>query len=175
MNHRSIPPQLGPQPALSVLGESVGTCASSAFRATRLVACRPLSSPPRLRFARATLRRSGDPLPAAPRRFALRPPLAHGFRRPLRLRHTPPAPSLWGSLPRLCISLTPHPHVFRIRKKGGVAASLQGFKFTQSIRLPPCRECWNPTLSPLPSPADRRTAPTGYARPRPARQHHRDV
>ena len=116
-DHRSIPPQLGPQPALSVLGESVGTCASSAFRATRLVARRPLSSPPRLRFARATLRRFGDPLPAAPRRFALRPPLAHGFRRPLRLRHTPPAPSLWGSLPRLCNLPTAHPHIVRNEKR----------------------------------------------------------
>lgn len=55
------------------------------------------------------------------------------FRNLASVRHTPPAPALWGGLPRLCIPSTAHPHIVRNEKKGGVAASLRGY---QTATLP---------------------------------------
>ncbi len=119
MTHRSSPARAGTQPTLSVLRLGVGNPASSGFRASR-------------RSLRRNFHgfRSGAPLrgyapslsPFRSRLFALlRSPPSFGglFRNLASVRHTPPAPALCGSLPRLCISFTgAYPHVFRYKKRG---------------------------------------------------------
>lgn len=45
------------------------------------------------------------------------------FRNLASVRHTPPAPALWGGLPRLLHLSTTHPHAFQIRKRGTVSPS----------------------------------------------------
>lgn len=163
----------GPSQLFLSFASAVGAVASSAFRvfASLTYAVRSCSpSAPSLRlllrsvafgFTRyrlfASLRRSGF--------------LWLRFRRRPRVRHTPPAPTTVGESVRLCIISTAHPHVFLIRKKGGVSASLRGVIPTLPIRTSRFRECWNPTLSRPPSPGDRRSERSGCVRPRPVPQH----
>ena len=154
MNHRSSTPRSGTQPTLSVLRRSVGTSTSSAFRV----------------FASLTYAVS---LPAI--RFRSVAPASFGrrFRNLASVRHTPPAPALWGGLPRLCNLPTAHPHVSKYEKKGGVAASLRGYQIpTLPVRLPRFRVWKIPTRVQLPSPANRRSEPTEYGRLHLAQRHH---
>lgn len=151
-DHRSIPPQLGPQPALSVLGESVGTCASSAFRATRLVARRPLSPPsvPSLRLG-ATLRHFRRHAPGG---FStLRSPASFGSRIPTA--SPPPAHAartqlVGESATALHLSNTTPPHRLNTKKGDGFPSPSGCQTATLPTRLPRFRACWNPTLSRLP-------------------------
>lgn len=149
-DHRSIPPRLGSQPALSVL------CVRR--RSRRVV------SLPRLRFAhiRRPLMfavRSVAPLAATLRRFRLHPLPAIRFAPSLRLplatfpkASARPAHAArtnhCGGVCHGSASLHGTPPCFGRYEKGEASPPPLGdIKFTQSIRLPPCRECWNPTLS----------------------------
>lgn len=62
----------------------------------------------------------------------------------------------------------------RYEKGGRFPVPLRVLIPTLPIRAQRFRACWNPTTSRPRSPASRRTAPTGCARPRPERQLHRD-
>lgn len=143
----------GPSQLFLSFASAVGAVASSAFRvfASLTYAVRSCSpSAPSLRlllrsvafgFTRyrlfASLRRSGF--------------LWLRFRRRPRVRHTPPAPTTVGESVRLCIIFTAHPHVFLIRKKGGVSASPRRYQIpTLPSRARRFRAWTNPKHAPLP-------------------------
>lgn len=173
VNHRSIPPRLGSQPALSVL------CVRR--RSRRVVAL------PRFRFALMpsafVLFRRPAPLGATPggyrshasgcslslHRYALlwlRSEGVHasGTRRP----HQP----LWGSLYGSAISFTGDTPTCPNTKKGDGCPSPSWVQIpTFPSRARRFRACWNPTLSRPPSPGDRRSERSGCVRPRPVPQH----
>lgn len=89
-------------------------------------------------------------------------------------RRTPPAPRLWGSLPRLLH----HPHgtpPHRLNTKKGRRQRLpSGCQNVRQSSRPARSSASNyPTPWPHPSPEDRRTGQTECDRTRPARRHHR--
>ena len=74
-------------------------------------------------------------LPATRFSAPLRAPLAGDSEVPTACCRTPSAPDLVRESVRLCNLPTAHPHVCRIRKKGGVSASLRG---VNSYSSKPC-------------------------------------
>lgn len=70
-----------------------------------------------------------------------------------------------------CSFSTAHPHIVRIRKRGGVSASPRGVIPTLPTRPQRFRASRNPTLSRPQSPGDRRSERSGCVRPRPVPQH----
>lgn len=146
---------------------------------------------PRLRVARYAVRSCS---PSAPSLRLLLRSVAFGFTRyrllallrrsallwlansevPGACCRTPPAPRMWDSLPRLCISPRHTPTSSKYEKREAFPPPFRGYQTaTLPTRLPPCRAWTSPTPSRLPSQADRRSAPTGCARLLPARQLHR--
>lgn len=140
-----------PAPSLWCWGGHVGTSTSSAFRVFA-----SLTFAVRFRRRRsvaplgATRRHSGDPLPAVSLCFVAPASFGRRFRNVL---FSPPHVGGSNSCKLAChgsASLHGTPPCFSRYEKGEASPPpLGGIKFTQSIRLPPCRECWNPTLSPL--------------------------
>lgn len=123
------------QPSASSRRSHTPSALTASVPALRLVlrAVTPAVSLPAIRFRSV-----------APASFGRR------FRNLASVRHTPPAPALWGGLPRLCnLFHRRYPHMSEYEKREASPPPFGGIKFTQSIRLPPCRECWKPTLSPL--------------------------
>lgn len=73
------------------------------------------------------------------------------FRNLASVRHTPPAPALWGSLPRLLHHLHGTPPRLPNTKKGDGLPSPSGCQIpTFPVRLPQFRALSYPTLWPLP-------------------------
>lgn len=145
----------------------------SELRSARLR--RPLSPPTRLRFARGYAPSLWRHAPGCSLRYALRPRWAGDSETPSACCRTPPAPRLWGSLPRLCIlfHMGIPPRVLR-RKKGGVAASLRGCQNVRQSNRPSQSEASSyPTLWPHPARASRRSEHPPCGRPLPARPRHR--
>lgn len=175
MNHRSIPPRLG-HPAIS-LGTELVTSEPQRRRASASPLARLRRPLTRLPF-RAPLGATRVTLAALATGYSpLRRSALLGLANsevPSACCRTPPAPSLWWSLPRLCnlfhMGIPPR---FQIRKRGTVSRPPQGVKFRQSARPAQSEASSYPTLWPHPARASRRTERLPCDRPRLGQPRHR--